>query len=124
MRQNKRLLPKKHLSSRNRQDNKRKNILSPIRKQRERKEHHHVNPKRPSSRNKREQKEETPVDDNKYRPPSGIDHYLVETIETSVIQRVMSSKYKSSTASSFYTSYRISELNGAMLHHFMMLKRH
>ena len=51
-------------------------------------ERHHVNPKRERSNNKKD-KEESVIDDGKYKPPSGIDWYLVESIENSVIQRVI-----------------------------------
>jgi len=76
-------------------ENKRRNILSPLRK--ERKERHHVNPRRerPNSKNKGKEEEDAAdaEDDGKYRPPSGMDHHLVETIENSVIQRNIGVKW-------------------------------
>eukprot|EP00484_Ammonia_sp_Unknown_P014327 CAMPEP_0197055176 /NCGR_PEP_ID=MMETSP1384-20130603/58711_1 /TAXON_ID=29189 /ORGANISM="Ammonia sp." /LENGTH=536 /DNA_ID=CAMNT_0042488655 /DNA_START=48 /DNA_END=1658 /DNA_ORIENTATION=- len=75
-------------------EDKRKNILSPHRK--ERRETHHVNPrpKRSSlSRKEKEQSHSALEEPNKYRPPSGIDFHLVESIENSMIQRNIGVKW-------------------------------
>jgi len=90
----KRKIASRHRAS-DKNEHKRENILSPVRKERAvRKERHHVNPKRERANKRDKDKEAAAVeDDGKYKPPSHCDAHLVETIETSVIQRNIGVKW-------------------------------